>query len=290
VATILDRAEMEEPMLAMSSGAEPPVPEAGTVDRMRWGDAESAAHVVLLVHGWGLHPKYYAPLADEIVRRKGFVLGIQLPSPLTVDRESLSFGYSMVADAIDGLIAHGVRVALGRPLALVGESLGATYILSRGSRVPRDARLALLSPGLLLRPVHLLSRRALEDTWRLLAHDQMDLAWRLATVSGNENFIAEVERDPTTLTTCDRAYVAAAIDATFRVLTSGARHVASEVRIWQGDGDGLLSPLGAKILLRMLGSTEKSLVTVKGGEHGLVWDLANGEEVRRSVADWLARD
>jgi alpha-beta hydrolase superfamily lysophospholipase len=269
--------------------AELRLPGGGLTDLVTWGDLEGSTHIALLVHGWGLHPKFYAPLAEEIARQAGFVVGIALPSPLS-NRGSTRRFYRLVAEALDAFILYGTSLARGRRLSLIGESLGATYIVSRGHRIPRDARLALIAPGLILRSKQLLSRRALDDVPNLLLRDRMDLTWRLEAVSSNTEFITAIESDPATLLTSNRAYVFSAFEATIRAVSLGAAQIHSPVRIWQGEADRLLNPVGARLLRRALKSREKTLVLVPTGEHGLIWDLTNGDLVCREVGTWLSSD
>lgn len=255
----------------------------GVAPLTEWGVLEDARAVVGIVHGWGLHPRLYGPVVSELLDRGAFVTGVALPSASQPRRR---LGFSLVSDAVEAFTGYADSLASNRDLAFVGESLGATYLIAQGPRVPPTARLALIAPGILLRPSQLISWRALSDLVQLLVHDRVDLSWRLATASTNSAFIRQVQADPGTLKSYTRAYARAAVAASLIATSFGAPKIRSEVRIWQGTADRLLSLAGTRLLLHRLGTRHKSLVLVERGEHGLIWDTELGAEVSRDVANW----
>jgi pimeloyl-ACP methyl ester carboxylesterase len=111
--------------------------------------------------------------------------------------------------------------------------------------------------------------------------------WRLESVCSDPVFLAARRADHWTRLVADRRYVATVLHAGLRGLAVGARQIHGAVRIWHGSRDRLLSPLGSRLLLRLLGSRDKSLRIVVGAEHGLIWDVAHGPVVIDEVTRWV---
>jgi alpha-beta hydrolase superfamily lysophospholipase len=259
--------------------------EIGGLRLRIWQPPRAPLVTVLVVHGWGMHAGPYDGLCASLAQAGAYCVAINLPGH-GPDSELRDFTYSSAMSALR-MALEICRKEADVPLVVVAESAGADFVLSLGGELG-DERLALLAPGVLPRFGQIISPRAIGDGLGLLFRGRLRLdTWRLESVSSDPAFLAARRADPWTRLVADRRYVGAVLRAGFRGVLVGARQVRGSVRIWHGARDRLLSPLGSRFLLKLIGSRDKSLRVVPGAEHGLIWDRVHGPAVIAEVTQWV---
>jgi pyruvate dehydrogenase E2 component (dihydrolipoamide acetyltransferase) len=108
----------------------------GTIALRRWGEADRTA---LLVHGFGGDAQTWATLAAGLARSGWSAAAPDLPSHGATDVEAAT-----PADLVDALLA--VLATIGRPVTLVGHSLGA-WVAAEAAARTEVAGLVLLAPA-----------------------------------------------------------------------------------------------------------------------------------------------
>lgn len=238
---------------------------------------------VIIVPGWAMYAGPYAPLAEALEQMGAHVLSLTLPGH--GNRVAEPFTRMSAARTIRSAYTYLETIEPHRPVYVAAESAGVGFAISSLYDKQPDGWV-LLAPGLLPRFRQLFSWMALSDSASLILRNRMPLlTWRLDSISTNPTFVAARRADGLTLRSVGRSYVrtvgGAAVRGFFR-----SSHLTGRARIWQGTEDRVLNPLGAKILLRRLGSNQKSLELVQA-EHGLIWDTRTGPLVIAAVAEWV---
>lgn len=258
------------------------------VDGLRlrlWQPVSAPRVVVLVVHGWGIHAVPYDALCASLALAGARCAALNLPGhgPNSDPRD---FSYANAMSALRHALEICRKDRAITPV-VVAESAGADFVLSLGGELG-DTPLALLAPGVLPRLRQLISPRSVWELVALLLGRRLRLdTWRLESVCSDQTFLAARRADPFTRLTADRTYVGAVLHAGLRGVLICAHQVRGSVRIWHGSRDRLLSPLGSRLLLLLLGSRDKSLRIVTGAEHGLIWDRAHGPAVIDEVTQWV---
>jgi pimeloyl-ACP methyl ester carboxylesterase len=257
------------------------------VDLLTWEPSSalfpnSSPNPIVLVPGWGAHPCYYGDLIAEILALGRSVVSVWPRSEQTRDQTSPAH-----FQALPDLVAVVRRASASGEVAVVAESLGASYLLATGLCRGND-RVAFVAPGLMLRPRQLLSPRGLGDLVRLVRGSGLPLeGWRVEHVSTNPRFLEIVETSHLVPPASSRAYVLLAVWAAARAAMRP--RTGHHNLIIQGSADSLIHPLGARYLHWRLGTKHSELCLVTGAPHGLLWDERFGLQTARQITEYLVR-
>ncbi len=248
------------------------------VSILEWVPHDVTSRTVVLVPGWGAHPRYYGGLIRALLTERARVMSAwssgQNGAPLDAH-------YRHLADLF--LRARATSEATG--VGAVAESLGATYLLSDDVLTSTD-RAVLLAPGLFLRWRQIASRPALHDFLTLIREGRVPFTdWRLDSVSNNPELRALVHSSQLAPRYSDRAYVWHALKAAIGAIISPS--APGDTWIIQSKADELVSPFGAKLLARRLGKTRCRLTLVSHSAHGILWDQNQGAALSSDIAKFL---
>lgn len=244
-----------------------------SVELLEWRPSGAPQRAVLVVPGWGAHPRYYGHLIAALGGLETAVISPFAPSGAVGTREH----FCALSRIIDDLRLTGTG-----GISVVAESLGATYLLAAGSLRSSD-RAALLAPGLILRLRQVISRQTVRhDIPELIRHQRVDIAgMRLNAISDNDAFLAEIRSSGLTPNYSSAGYVWGAVCAATSAVV--APRGAGTNWILHGLDDRLVSPIGSRLLARRLGSTAR-LTMLPGVEHGVLWDRRVGAKIAEEIA------
>jgi pimeloyl-ACP methyl ester carboxylesterase len=249
------------------------------VELYEWLPNRPAIRVVGLIPGWGGHPYLYGPLIRELVRANVHVVATWSSN---TDGLASDSHFAHLPEFIERL--RHLRGFVG----IVGESLGATYLLASRRLLPSD-RVVLLAPGILLRSKQVLSAPALRDILALIVHNKLPLTtWRLETVSDNPEFLRAARLPDLVPLYSGRQYLARALAAALKAIARPTR--SDNMWIIQGGSDRLLSPAGAMFLARRLGPPRPRFLCIERVGHGVLWDQSSGQQIAAEIAEYFTYD
>jgi len=248
------------------------------VDLLEWIPQQHPGTSVLIVPGWGAHPRYYGNLIAALTAR------------------NVSVGAPWAAETVPGsdthfqLLPEAVKTIRSRSetrsVCVVAESLGAAYLLASGALKSLD-RAVFLAPGLILRLRQILNRDTLDDLNALVRHHRIEIIGRrLDALSDNQRVLAAIRESGWTPQYSSAGYVFNAFRASARALI--APSAAGFNWVIHGDRDRLVSPLGSRLLVARLGSRRCHLTILPNVEHGVLWDARSGQDVVDAVAEFCS--
>jgi alpha-beta hydrolase superfamily lysophospholipase len=256
-----------------------------------WRPRGEATAVVVLVHGASEHSGRYAHVAEALTSG-GYAVyaldhrghGRSGGTRAVLDRMSHA-----VAD-LDQLVLRAREENLGRPVFMLGHSMGGTVAVSYCLRhKPGDSRLA----GLILSGP-LAALEAAPAPLLALGRMLSVLAPRLGVVAIDANLVS---RDPQVV----RDYVADPLNHHGRLPARTVAELAAAVGrfpdavpaitlpalILYGTADALAPPAGSEMLLQRLGSADKRATAYPGLFHEIL-NEPEREEVLTEILGWLS--
>lgn len=98
---------------------------AGDLAARRWGPTGDARYLAILVHGYGEHIGRYDHVAERLVLEGAVVYGLDHRGHGLSDGERVLIDdFEPVVDDVGLLVAHAVRDYAGRPVVMIGHSMG----------------------------------------------------------------------------------------------------------------------------------------------------------------------
>jgi len=268
----------------------------------RWLPAGEPRAALLAVHGAGAHGGHF-PVIGEYLAPRGFAFySPDLPGHgLSEGERGALHDTPGVLAAIAGSVAFVGRQHPGRPVSLLGESLGAIYALALGAHPSPPGALA----GLVLSGPELVPRQttpAPEGTafWRQLAryvryvlYGLFLSRWPVVDMTGREELVTRrpeqaeySKRDPLRN---NRLSIQTLIEA-YRLIRSALR-LAGRVRlptlILQAGADLVTDPAAAW-LRDHLATPDRELVYFPEARHGLFYD-PDTPQVLATIVDCIER-
>lgn len=261
--------------------------------------ARQARAALVAIDGMGSDAKQFHPLGPALAPRGVAVYGLDTLG------QGLSDGprseWSLLPQIVDGVadfIAFLGDAWSGRPVYLLGESLGGPLALELAIRPDRPLNLA----GLILASPELEpTRLTAHDRWATLALVLQQLpSFLLASlapsvdISGRERLVArdphvyeQSLRDPLRNNRVSVRSMIAAFALISRAFDR-ARQMTLPTLVLQAECDLVTDPLAAAALVGCLATGDKELVFFPGAAHGLFYDPET-PRVLQVIAGWLER-
>jgi alpha-beta hydrolase superfamily lysophospholipase len=183
----------------------------------------------------------------------------------------------------------------GRPLLLIGESMGGLFALNYAAlfaRGPADvAGLVLIAPGLLIHPRQIADftvvRRTPQAHRDPAAHGAAMRAWR-AALSGSRDhaWLAAREHDPLVLPEVSGRYMLIVTAMSIRCATAARRWLGPTL-ILHGKQDGVVPYQGSIMLYHLLSTPDKELTLFPNVWHTMFRDPDTAQVLDRLEA-WMA--
>ena len=252
-------------------GADGVIPGAGPI-ALDGGD-----RVALLLHGFGDTPESLEGLAQALHVR-GWT--VRVPLLAGHGRTLHEFARSgRAAWEADARAAYDAAVRTGKPVAIVGQSMGAALAVQLAATHPELSALVLLAPLLSLTPT--MERAA--SWWRLLA------AVRPLVDGTDERSIHEPRARRESLGYgAVPVRLAPELAELVRAAQASLGAVRAPTLIIQSREDNRVTSAGTEAAAGALGAPEVELVWRTGAGHVLSVDTGR-EEVWALTADWLER-
>jgi acylglycerol lipase len=253
-----------------------------------WLPEQEAAAVVVIVHGICEHGGRYARLADDLNRRGYAVYALDLRGHGRSQGDRvLVRAFDQYVDDVQSLLSRVAAQQPGKPLFLLGHSMGGLIAASLATRQPPGVRgLILSAPAIMVGgEVFPVLRRlawlasAVWPTLRLVR-----LGCRF--MSRDPAVIKAFENDPLVFHGRFPVRTGAEILRAAKHIQTEAGRITLPMLILQGTRDIAADPKGSRLLLARAGSDDKTLRLYTGLYHEL-FSEPERDSVVADMADWL---
>ena len=255
--------------------------------RQSWRPAAPPRAVVVNLHGLGDHSGLYPMVADYIVGREMAVHAFDMRGN---GRSDGPRGYverwSQYLEDLARFLALVGTDDPGRPVFLIGNSLGGLIALEYALRTPDGLRgvVTVSAPlGELSVPAPLLALgRVMSRVWpRFSLETGMDLSGLARDPTVAEQILADplFHRRGT-------ARLSTEVTTAIARVRSGADSFRLPLLVLHGSDDRMVSPVGSRQFAARAGSPDKQLIEYPGGYHALFADHGR-EQVLADVAGWI---
>ncbi|MCH8062534.1 MAG: alpha/beta fold hydrolase [Chloroflexi bacterium] len=259
----------------------------------RFDEASDPTALVLVLHGIGYHAAPYVIVAE----------GLGLPGAVYSALDFRGHGGSggpkgalppterMVSD-IEEWVDQLKKEAPAVPIFMIGESMGGPYAALYASKNPGALTgLVLVAPAVLSSLRQVLHVDTLRAVGRLLRSPRSPsfglLGSRLAAASKESSFVLARIEDPSAMQKVTAAYLMRIGIAIAELMLGKAGRIDSPTLIVQGERDTIVSPLGSRLLYKMLNVADKKLAIFPDGFHTLIWD-STAPEVFAFIEGWMS--
>ena len=259
----------------------------------RFDEASDPTALVLVLHGIGYHAAPYVIVAE----------GLGLPGAVYSALDFRGHGGSggpkgalppterMVSD-IEEWVDQLKKEAPAVPIFMIGESMGGPYAALYASKNPGALTgLVLVAPAVLSSLRQVLHVDTLRAVGRLLRSPRSPsfglLGSRLAAASKESSFVLARIEDPSAMQKVTAAYLMRIGIAIAELMLGKAGRIDSPTLIVQGERDTIVSPLGSRLLYKMLNVADKKLTIFPDGFHTLIWD-STAPEVFAFIEGWMS--
>ena len=259
----------------------------------RTEEASDPTALVLVLHGIGYHAAPYAIVAE----------GLRLPGAAYSALDFRGHGGSggpkgalpstqrMISD-IGEWVEHLRAKAPDIPILMIGESMGGPYAALYASQyLGVLTGLVLAAPAVLSsfrQVLHVDTLRALGKLLRSPKSPSFGLLGsRLSAASKGSDFALMRIEDALAMQSVTAGYLMRIGLAIAELMLGKAGRIDTPTLIVHGDRDTVISPLGSKLLYKMLNVADKKLAIFPDGYHTLIWD-STGPEVFAFIREWMA--
>ncbi|MFT4125897.1 MAG: alpha/beta hydrolase [Gordonia sp. (in: high G+C Gram-positive bacteria)] len=250
------------------------------------GDQGTPRGVVVIVHGMAEHGRRYGGLVATLV---GAGYTVAVPDHLGHGRSGGKRmrvnSFSDYATDLDQVIS--AVASAGSPTFLIGHSMGGTialdYVLDRPDRV---SGLVLSGAGVLPGddlPGPLI---AMSKIIGKIAPGLPTVALDSACISRDPQVVADYETDPLVTRGKIPARLGAEMVSTMQSFPTRLPALTLPVLVMHGSEDKLTEPEGSRLVDRLAGSTDKTLVIWDGLRHE-IFNEPEKDEVIATVLTWL---
>jgi len=253
--------------------------------------------VALLHHGVAYYGAAYHALGTYLAAR-----GVPLCAPDARghgrsggERGAMRNGRTMLFD-LHTMVCWVRRRYPGRPLLLIGESMGGLFALNYAALFAQPAgtvaALLLVAPGLLIHPrqvAHFTVVRRTPQARRTTAENGPAMrAWRAALVGSRDAaWLLAHDADPLVLPSVSGRYMLTVTAMSIRS-PGAARRWTGPTLILHGKRDGVVPFQGSVMLYRLLGAPDKELALFPDVWHTMFWDPDTPRILAR-IESWLAQ-
>lgn len=255
--------------------------------RQSWRPSGTPRAVVVNLHGLGDHSGLYPTLVDHLVAREMVVQSFDLRGN---GRSAGPRGYvghwQEYREDLAGFVTLVAREDPGRPVILIGNSLGGLIVLEYALGTPAGLRgvIAVSSPlGQLNVPGPLMAAgRMLSRVWpRFSMQTGLDLSGLARDPGVAEAIVADplFHRRGT-------ARLSTEVTAAIARVRAGAGSFRLPLLLLHGSDDRMVSPEGSRAFAAEAGSPDKQLIEYPAAYHALFADLGY-EQVLADVTGWI---
>jgi len=248
-------------------------------------DGEARAGIVI-VHGYAEHSGRYAHVAEALTARGYAVSALDLRGHGRSEGPRATVGSfgEYLAD-LRIFIDRVTAAAPGRPLFLLGHSMGGTIVALMCCVSPPPVDGVLLSGAGMVNDAPGLLRRAIVALGRI-APGLPTVRLKAADVSRDPAVVRGYEEDPLVYRGRIRAGMAAAMFRALRRIESGMPDIALPLLIMHGTADALVSPDSSRALYERARSGDRTLRLYDGLYHEIM-NEPERDEVLADIAAWL---
>ena len=253
-----------------------------------WSPAKGPSAVIVLVHGFTEHSGRYAHLAAHLCQRGHAVCAIDLRGHggSQGDRAWVRSFDDYLAD-VEGFIGQVRQKYPGKPLFVLGHSMGGTVVVLLGIDRRLAATGAIVSGAELKMPPHLFPvlRRLAGLASRVCPRLRL-VRLGMKRLSRDPQVVADFEADPLNFHGRFTVRIGAEILRAVRRITPRMEDVRVPLLILHASADAVADVEGSRELYARAGSADKGLKIYDGLYH----DLFHEPEKDRVVADvveWL---
>jgi alpha-beta hydrolase superfamily lysophospholipase len=251
-----------------------------------WPPAETHAALIAL-HGLGDHSGLYPMIGEALAARGIAVLTPDLRgNGRSPGQRGYIDGWHDLREDLGRLVERSRAEAPGRPLFLLGMSLGGLVVLDYALHYPGGLRgvIALSPPlGALGVPAPLLALgRVLSRIWpRFSLETGMDLAG----LSRDAAVVERVLADPL-FHRRGTARLSTEVTRTIARVQAEAGRLSVPLLVQHGASDRMVPPEGSRRFVAQAGPQDKRLIEYEGAYHALLADL-DGERVLADLEAWI---
>jgi alpha-beta hydrolase superfamily lysophospholipase len=255
-----------------------------------WTPDSPSPGTVILVHGLAEHSGRYQPVAERLVRA-GFTVRAfdQRGHGRSPGQRCYVNSFEDLTSDLNQFIQASFENHPGRPLFLMGHSLGALEVAAYLTTRPKDIAGAVIS-GIPLDIEASLPRILvkLADVFSALVPRLGIRKLPSTTISRESQVVRDYVNDPLVHTGRIPARMGAELMRTVRQTRDKLRRIRAPLLILHGGGDRMAAPAGSRLLYQMAGSSDKELKIMADCYHE-VYNEACRDEVLNLVIDWLNR-
>ena len=242
---------------------------------------------LIALHGLGDHSGLY-PMVGEALGPRG--IAVALPDLRGNGRSPGPRGHidawADLREDLHCLVGRTAAEHRGRPLVLLGNSLGGLVVLDYALHHPAGVRgvIAIAPPlGELGVPAPLLALgRLFSHIWpRFSLETGMDLSG----LSRDPAVAEEILADPL-FHRRGTARLSTEVTATIERVQGAAHRFPCPVLVVHGDADRMVPPDGSRRFVARAGHHDVTLLEIAGGYHALLADLDH-ERVLAAIGDWM---
>ena len=251
-------------------------------------DSEPRA-IVAVVHGLAEHSGRYANLAGHLVPLGYAVYGLDHQGHgLSPGLRCYIESFSHLLDDLDVFLELVRQRHPGKPLFIIGHSVGATIAAAFLSRRPGDGISGFISsavslkPGKGISPLHIAVARLLSKVAPRMPVSSLNSA----TISRDAGVVKAYQEDPLVYQGKIRARTGDELLKTMRGLPAELERLGVPLLVLHGGGDRLIDPDSSRLLYEGAGSEDKTLKLYLGFYHEVLNEPGR-QQVLKDIEKWL---
>lgn len=253
-----------------------------------WQPGREPRAILLIAHGLAEHSERYQHVAEHLVAQDYAVFAVDHVghgrSP--GDRVALQ-GFGDLLAGMDALYAHALSTYPGKPVSLIGHSMGGLIAALCAVDKPERYHALVLSGPAVIAPEpppawQLFVVRALSR----LAPGLGVISLEAGAISSDPAVVDDYLNDPLVYTGKITAGMATALFDAMARLRARAHAIRMPLLAMHGDADRLTAPEGSVLLIEQAESADKTLKRFPGMFHEIFNEPAR-HEVLSTLTDWL---
>jgi alpha-beta hydrolase superfamily lysophospholipase len=255
--------------------------------RQSWRPAVTPRAVVVNLHGLGDHSSLYPTLVDHLVAREMVVQSFDLRGN---GRSAGARGHVDDWRSYRGDLARFLKLVAdddpGRPVFLLGNSLGGLIVLDYVLHAPRGLRgvIAVSAPLSRLNvPAPLMALGTIMS--KVWPGFSLETGLDLEGLAHDPTVAEAIVSDPL-FHRRGSARLSTEVTAAIARVRGGAGSFALPVLLLHGSEDRMVSPEGSRAFAAEVASPDRQLIEYPGGYHALFADYGH-EQVMADVSGWI---
>jgi acylglycerol lipase len=251
-----------------------------------WLPEQEPVAVVVLVHGINEHSGRYAQLAEDLNRRSYAVYAMDLRGHGRSEGDrAMVRAFDDYLDDVDVLLERVIARQPGKPVFLLGHSMGGAIVALLGILRPPNVRgLILSAPAVQIGggvfPVLRRLASFASKVWPTLRLVRMGCRF----ISRDPNVVEAFRNDPLVFHGRFPVRTGAEILRAAKRIQTDAKRLTLPLLILHGTGDFATDPRGSRLLVARAGASDKTLRLYAGLYH----EVFSEPEREQVVADLLA--